>query len=62
MKYEQKAPCSLYKSETSNIEFLPVFQEDIEVRMRSGCGDTSGWDNRSCGICEGPLSVSDTPP
>lgn len=43
-------------------ELLPVFREDIEVTMRSECGDTSGWDNSSCGICGDPLSVVDTPP
>lgn len=30
--------------------------------MRSECGDTSGRDNSSCGIYEGFLSASDTPP
>ena len=30
--------------------------------MRSACGDTSGLDNSSYGIYEGPLVALDTPP
>lgn len=36
-----------------NKSFLPVFQEGIEVKMKSGCEGTSGQDNNSCDISEG---------
>lgn len=43
-------------------EYLPVCPEGSEVTRRSGCGDSAGRDNSSCGIYEDPLTVSYTQP